>query len=81
MFRLAKVLLARYGVTYVDDTDAHTGDWLGVLAINDNAVAAELQLTGATLTDVTLTQDVPYTLPITSITLTSGEIILWEAGE
>lgn len=70
--------LGQYGIEDVSATDSSTAgnEFIAIIAIDDDAVVDLTLARGGTtsITNVTLTQNVIYVLPITSFTVDSGRV-------
>lgn len=68
------------GAEYISDTAAHTGRFAKVVALEDSVIASMSaeDITGNTLSSVTLKSNCEICGVITSVTLTSGSVIAYK---
>jgi hypothetical protein len=75
---------ATHGVVVVADTSELVTDFIALCAIGGNAVISTITLQsgstgGSDLAGVELIDGIPYVIPGTAITLTSGTVIVYKA--
>lgn len=71
---------AMHGGEVIDDTNAHTGEWYGLMVVGGSAVVASITMPQVTNSDgiqtLTLADNAYIPGKITGITLTSGVVYM-----
>lgn len=75
---------AAHGIVVLADTNELTVDFIALCAIGGNATISSITLQsgstdGADLAGVELLDGIPYIIPGSAITLTSGSVIVYKA--